>query len=669
MSTNLPPRRSTANVVKPRPQTVVLPKAVQPSGNAPARAAGQVVKPGAPVIKRPGAPVASRPAATPARAVTPAAAGKTVHPTAGAVVQPTAGIAHGSPLGERLPLGQLLIVQGVITKEQLEMALDAQAEKGGNLGSNIKALGMCTDDDILRALGRQTGMDVVDLENMEIPPEIIKKLDPPVLAETYCIVPVDFSEADNTLTVAMGDPLNLHALDELRFMLNCNVKGAVAGEPAVRAAIERYYTSQRAETLSEMLNEMGDVEMVELKDGGDENMAELEGMMNSAPVVKLLNLVLLSAIRDHSSDIHFEPYEDSFRIRYRVDGALLEMQSPPRSLALPLISRIKVMSNLNIAERRVPQDGKISLSLGGRAVDLRVSTLPTMFGESVVIRILDKSVVSLDIDRLGMSEDVKATFTDLINKPNGIVLVTGPTGSGKTTTLYACLNAVNTIDSKIITTEDPVEYELPGIIQCAVDAQIGLTYASCLRAILRQDPDKILVGEIRDVETAGIAIEAALTGHLVFSTLHTQDAPGTVARLVELGAEPYLLAATIESVIAQRLIRCICPDCKRPYHPTDEEILEIGLNEEDMAGRTFYYGAGCENCKKVGYRGRNAIYEIMRLNGRLRDLIIARKSTELLRQAAVESGMSTLRRSGLAKVFDGITTIDEVVRETLGGEE
>ncbi|MBP5232296.1 MAG: Flp pilus assembly complex ATPase component TadA [Planctomycetes bacterium] len=571
-------------------------------------------------------------------------------------------------MGERLPLGELLIQQGVITREQLEQALDAQKENGGNLGSSLKSLGLCTDEDILAAVGRQSGMDVVDLDNMEIAPDIIAKVQPPMLAETYHIVPISFDEAENTLTVAMADPLNLYALDELRFMLNCNVKGAVASETSVQAAIDKYYAAAKAESFADLLNELGTTEMTEIAEEEDVNAADLEGMANSVPVVKLLNLVLLSAIRDRSSDIHFEPYEDSFRIRYRVDGALLELQSPPRSLALPLVSRIKVMSNLNIAERRVPQDGKISLSLGGRSVDLRVSTLPTMFGESVVIRILDKTVVSLDINRLGMSEDVLATFLDLINKPNGIVLVTGPTGSGKTTTLYACLNAVNTPDSKIITTEDPVEYELPGVIQCPIHPEIDVTYAACLRAILRQDPDKILVGEIRDVETAGIAIEAALTGHLVFSTLHTQDAPGTIARMVEMGIEAYLLAATIEAVVAQRLVRCICPDCKTPYTPSDEEIMEIGMDAEEMAGRKFYYGSGCENCKKIGYRGRNAIYEIMRLNARLRDLIIARKSTEVLRQAAVESGMSTLRRSGLAKVFDGITTIEEVVRETLAGD-
>lgn len=577
------------------------------------------------------------------------------------------GIHHEVNLQSRLPLGELLVSQEVITAEQLQHALSEQKSHGGAIGSLLQDLGYCTESDILLALGRQAGMEVVDLADIEIPQEVIDKVEP-LMAETYRIIPVDYDEGAKTLTIAMADPMNMHAVDELRFLLNCNVIGAVSTEGDVRDALTKYYSTKQTESFSDLLSEINDQQLVEIQEGDELNVAELEDQANSMPVVKLLNYILLSGIKDQSSDVHFEPFEDSFRIRYRVDGALLELQSPPKSLALPLISRIKVMSNLNIAERRVPQDGKITLSLGGRTVDLRVSTLPTMFGESVVIRILDKSVVSLDINRLGMSEEVLGTFLDLIHKPNGIVLVTGPTGSGKTTTLYACLNAVNDISEKIITTEDPVEYELPGIIQCPIHAEIGVTYAACLRAILRQDPDKILVGEIRDVETAGIAIEASLTGHLVFSTLHTQDAPSTIARLVEMGIEPYLLAATIESIVAQRLVRCICPECKTPYHPTDQEAYELGLSPEDMEGRKFYYGKGCANCKNIGYRGRNAIYEILRMNSTLRDLIIQQKSTEVLRTAAVESGMFTLRKAGLMKVFDGITTIDEVVRETLGAE-
>ncbi len=576
------------------------------------------------------------------------------------------GIQHDE-FQPRLPLGEVLVTQDIITREQLDHALEEQKTIGGSIGSVLKELQYCTDEDILLALGKQAGMDVVDLSDIDIAQDVIDKIQP-MMAETYRIIPVEFDEESNSLTVALSDPMNMHALDDLRFLLNCNILGAVSTDSDISIALEKYYNTQTQESFSDLYSEMDD-DMVEIDDPDNMDTAGLEDIANSVPVVKLLNLVLLSAIKDQSSDIHFEPFEDSFRIRYRVDGALLEMQSPPKSLALPLISRIKVMSNLNIAERRVPQDGKITLSLGGKTVDLRVSTLPTMFGESVVIRVLDKTVVSLDINRLGMSEEVLNSFLDLIHKPNGIVLVTGPTGSGKTTTLYACLNAVNEISKKIITTEDPVEYELPGIIQCPIHSEIGVTYAACLRAILRQDPDKILVGEIRDVETAGIAIEASLTGHLVFSTLHTQDAPSTVARMVEMGIEPYLLAATVEAVVAQRLVRCICPECKTPYNPSDEEIYEIGLTPEEAAGRKFFYGTGCNNCKNIGYRGRNAIYEIMIMNSRLRDQIIERKSTEVLRNTAIEAGMSTLRKSGLMKVFDGITTIDEVTRETLSNAE
>lgn len=577
------------------------------------------------------------------------------------------GIHHEVSMQQRMPLGEVLVAQGVISLEQLQQALDEQKQSGGALGRIIKELGFCTESDIMVALGRQAGMEVVNLPEIDIPTEVIDMVQP-LMAETYRIIPVKYSEETKSLTIAMADPNNMHAIDELRFLLNCNVIGAVSTEDDIREALEKYYASKSNESFADLLNALGSEDTLEIRDDDDLDEAQLADQANSVPVIKLLNLVLLSGIRDQSSDIHFEPFEDSFRIRYRVDGALLELQSPPRSLALPLVSRIKVMSSLNIAERRVPQDGKITLALGGRMVDLRVSTLPTMFGESVVIRILDKTVVSLDINRLGMSEDVLETFLDLIHKPSGIVLVTGPTGSGKTTTLYACLNAVNDISQKIITTEDPVEYELPGVIQCPINADIGVTYAACLRAILRQDPDKILVGEIRDVETAGIAIEASLTGHLVFSTLHTQDAPSTIARLVEMGLEAYLLAATVESIVAQRLLRCICPECKTAYTPTEEEIYEIGMAPAEMEGRNFYYGAGCSSCKGIGYRGRNAIYEILRMNSRLRDLVIAGKSTEVLRSAAVESGMSTLRQAGLQKVFDGITTIDEVVRETLGAE-
>ncbi|MBN2711259.1 MAG: Flp pilus assembly complex ATPase component TadA [Planctomycetes bacterium] len=568
----------------------------------------------------------------------------------------------------RRPIGEILIDLGILSEEQLKQALAEQREKGGALGTVLKDLGLVSEQEMLLALGQQMGMDPIDISSMNIDQDVVMKVDR-MTAEAYKVIPVEFSEEENTLVIAMADPLNVHALDDLRFLLNCNVRGAISDEDSVRAAIDRFYGASNSESIEDLISKIGEDDMVEIgEEDGELDASTLETAANAVPVVKLLNLVLLSAIKDQSSDIHFEPFEDVFKIRYRIDGALLEMKSPPKSLALPLISRIKVMANLNIAERRVPQDGRIALSMGDKAIDLRVSTLPTMFGESVVIRVLDKTVVSLDINRLGMSEEILGQFTELIHKPNGIILVTGPTGSGKTTTLYACLNAVNDISQKIITTEDPVEYELPGIIQVPIHSDIGVTYAKCLRAILRQDPDKILVGEIRDAETAGIAIEASLTGHLVFSTLHTQDAPSTIARLVEMGIEPFLLSATIEAIVAQRLVRCICTRCKQAYTPTEEEIYEIGFSPEELADRKFYFGSGCETCKKTGYKGRNAIYEIMRMNQRLREMIIDKKSTELLRAAARESGMTDLRNAGLLKVFDGITTLEEVVRETLALE-
>jgi type IV pilus assembly protein PilB len=479
----------------------------------------------------------------------------------------------------------------------------------------------------------------------------------------YRIIPVSFE--GGVLTVAMADPLNVNAIDDLRFMLNCDVMGAVSNEQAVAAAIEKYYGGQ-TESIADLVKDIDDDDILQLREDDEiPDISKLEDMANSAPVVKLVNLVLFTAIRDQASDIHFEPFEDEFRIRYRIDGSLLEMQPPPRQLALALISRIKVMSNLDIAERRVPQDGRIPLSIAGNTVELRVSTLPTMFGESVVMRVLDRSVVSLDLDRLGLREDESQAIKELIAKPNGIVLVTGPTGSGKTTTLYSALNHINDPGLKIITTEDPVEYDLDGIIQVPIKEDIGVTYAACLRSILRQDPDKILVGEIRDVETAQIAVEASLTGHLVLSTLHTNDAPSTVTRLIEIGVEPFLLAATVEAIVAQRLVRVICTKCKEEYQPGEEGLMELNLKESDVKGRAFYYGKGCDHCNKTGYRGRSAIYEIMHVNSRIREAVIGRKSTEVVRTEAVAGGMRTLRDAGLLKIFDGLTTIEEVIKQTL----
>jgi type IV pilus assembly protein PilB len=523
--------------------------------------------------------------------------------------------------------------------------------------------GLISPEDLLNALATQHGMQMIDLSQVEASPEALKMVSVS-MAQLYRIVPVSFE--DGQLTVAMADPQNVTAIDELQFMLNCTVVGVLATPEQVSAAIDHYYGNQK-ESMSDLLSSMQgdpDMEVLSSNDTGFDA-RNIEQMVNAAPVVKFLNLVLLTAIRDQASDIHFEPFENEFKIRYRIDGTLLEIPPPPRALALALCSRIKVMSNMDIAERRVPQDNRIELNVGGNPIDLRVSTLPTYFGESVCMRVLDRSVVSLNLERLGMREEELQFFKEAIAEPNGICLVTGPTGSGKTTTLYSALNAANTPDIKIITTEDPVEYDLDGIIQCPIRSDIGVTYAACLRSILRQDPDKILVGEIRDLETAEIAVEASLTGHLVFSTLHTNDAPSTVTRLIDMGVEPFLVSATLYAVVAQRLVRTICTKCKDRYSPSEEALMEVNLRPEDVEGKEFFFGRRCENCNKTGYRGRNALYEIMKVDQRMRELIIQSKSTEVLRAEAQAGGMRTLRESGILKIFDGLTTIEEVVRETL----
>ena len=564
---------------------------------------------------------------------------------------------------ERRLLGQILIDEGLINKAQLEESLTHQGKYGGALGQILVEKGYITQEDVLLALGQQAGMEVVDLEHMEVKDDIIKKLSPS-MANIYRIVPIAFE--NNVLTVAMADPMNVNALDDLRFLLNCEVQGAVAAEKAVVDAIEHYYGSEteRIEDILEGLT--GDELMTVIEDeSGAIDISKAEEMANAPPVVKLLNLVMLTAIRDQASDIHFEPFEDEFKIRYRIDGLLLEMAPPPRQLALAVISRIKVMSNLDIAETRLPQDGRIELNIGGNPVDLRISTLPTMFGESVVMRVLDRSVVALDLERLGLQPDDLEYVRSLVNMPNGIVLVTGPTGSGKTTTLYSALNEVNDPGLKIITTEDPVEYDLEGIIQVEINEAIGVTFARCLRHILRQDPDKILVGEVRDIETAEIAIRASLTGHLVLSTLHTNDAPSAITRLLDMGVEPFLIAATTEAVLGQRLVRNICVHCKTEYEPTEEMLMQLNLTREDVREKRFFYGKGCDKCNNTGYRGRVAVFEIMMMSDRIRELLTQRASTSAIRQIAREQGMRTMRESGLLKIYDGVTTIEEVVRETL----
>ncbi len=566
-------------------------------------------------------------------------------------------------------LGQILLTRGLITEEHLNEALKRQAESHEVLGQVLLDMGVLRKDDLNSALGAQAGMPTVILDVLNIPQEVIDQVSVSI-ATIYKVVPVSFEHGE--LTVAMADPMNVNSLDDLRMMLACEVRGAVSNEEAIERALLKHYGSA-IETVESVIGEIqeqtagyGDL----FSDATETiDLDSLEEMAKSAPVRRLLNLVLLQAIKDEASDIHFEPFEDEFKIRYRIDGILYEMVPPPRHLALAISSRIKVMANLDIAERRLPQDGRIMLNIAGNPVDLRVSVLPTMFGESVVMRVLDRSLLRLDLDRIGMREHELRAFRTEIEKPNGIILVTGPTGCGKTTTLYCCLNEINTIDTKIITTEDPVEYDLEGIMQVQINTEIGLDFADCLRHILRQDPDKILVGEIRDLETAQIAVQAALTGHLVFSTLHTNDAPGAITRWVEIGVQPYLITATLEDILAQRLVRTICVKCKEEFKPSEEMLWELDLTPEQVRERTFYYGTGCGACNNTGYRGRTGIFELMVLSDHLRELIMKQVSTSVLREAAIAEGMQPLRQSGLAALYDGITSIEEVVRETLVEQE
>ncbi len=561
------------------------------------------------------------------------------------------------------PLGQILKEMGKISELDIQEALQDQKARGGAIGKILSDKGLVTDEDLRIAIAKQSGMEPVNLDEIVMTSDLLDMV-PAHVAETYQVIPVDFD--GSVLTLALADPQNVSALDDMKFMLNVDVKGALSDATSVEAALAKYY-SDRSESMESLLGSMDSGEMEVMDDSRHQmmDMDQLEKDVNAAPVVKLLNMVLLSAIKDRASDIHLEPFEKEFKIRYRVDGVLYEMMPPPIQLARAVISRVKVMSNLDIAETRLPQDGRIELNIAGRPVDLRVSTLPTMYGESVVMRVLDRGQVSLDLEQIGLRSKDLEIIRKLILKPNGIILVTGPTGSGKTTTLYSCLNEANDPMTKIITTEDPVEYNIDGIVQIPINEDIGVTYAACLRAILRQDPDKILVGEIRDLETAQIAVEASLTGHIVFSTLHTNDAPSSVIRLVDLGIEAFLLTATVEAVVAQRLVRRVCSECKEEFEPTDEVLMELELTRSDVQGRTFFYGKGCKVCNGSGYKGRIALFEIMMMSDRLRDLIMDGASTQEIQNAAREEGMQTLRDAGLIHIYDGVTTIEEVVKETI----
>jgi type IV pilus assembly protein PilB len=560
-------------------------------------------------------------------------------------------------------LGQILVDLGHLSEDQLWDVLEAQNQSPGEIIGRVAIrLGLVTESQVSEALAEQWGMQVVNLPEITVPPKVLEMV-PETMASIYKIMPISLK--NDVLTVAMADPQNVGALDDLRSFLGMEVRGAVSNPAHVQQAIERYY-SDKQESIEDVISELesGDLAEGEGKEGAFD-LGNVEELAEAAPIRKLLNMVLLLAIKDQASDIHLEPFEDEFKIRVRADGVLYEMVPPPRHLANAIVCRVKVMSNLDIAERRLPQDGRIELNVGGNQVDLRVSVLPTMFGEAVVMRILDRTVVQLDLNKIGMDPTTLSKFRQIIRRPNGIVLVTGPTGSGKTTTLYSALNELNDVETKIITTEDPIEYAIEGLVQVPINADIDVTFATVLRAILRHDPDTILVGEIRDYETAEIAIQSALTGHLVFSTLHTNDAPTAVTRLRDMGIQPFLITATVEAVLAQRLVRRICTECRTQFEPSDDLLMELQLPIAQARKYKFYYGRGCQRCNNTGYKGRSGMYEIMDINDDIRDIIVGNGSVDDMRNLSRSQGMTTLRESGLKLIFDGVTTIDEVVRETI----
>ncbi len=552
---------------------------------------------------------------------------------------------------------EIFVEQRLIDRSQVDDITSEILSSGKTIVEVLVDLGFVTEDQFYQTLATYLGTEYVDLAEFEPPAEILA-LVPSGLARMHGALPIGMN--GNAVTLALIDPLNSQIQEDLRFALGMEIYVVVASVVHVQNLIQRCYGAD-ASSLDEVLSELG----THVEFGSDStDLKAVEAEANSTPIIRYVDLVLAQAIADRASDIHFEPFEEEFKIRYRVDGALYEMAPPPIHLALPVISRIKVMSNMNIAERRLPQDGRIQLTTAGRQVDLRVSSLPTQYGESVVLRVLDRSTVNLSLKALGMPDYIYNYILETIEKPNGIFIVTGPTGSGKTTTLYACINQINTIDSKILTAEDPVEYDIEGIVQVPIQESIGLNFARVLRAFLRQDPDRIMVGETRDVETAQISIQASLTGHLVFTTLHTNDAPGAITRLIDMGVEPFMISASIEAVLAQRLIRKICQKCRTPYEPNEAVLSQLGLSPHDIGDKNFYYGKGCDACNHTGYKGRKGIYELLNVTDPIRELINERAPSVVLRQKAIELGMQTLRQDGLRSIYDGETTIEEVLKYT-----
>jgi type IV pilus assembly protein PilB len=556
-------------------------------------------------------------------------------------------------------VAEFFVEQRVLQPSQAEDVLTEADLNGKSIAQAMVDSGFVDEYGFYQTIADALGTDFINLTGREIAPEILRLI-PSGLARLHGALPIEMS--GNLLRVALVDPIDLRAAEDLRFALGKDIQVVVSPTEQIENRIKEHYgtdTSSMAEILKQ-LGEAGD--LLQLREG--DATAAVEAEANATPIIRFVDLILYQAIQDRASDIHFEPFENEFKIRYRVDGALYEMSPPPRHLALPVISRVKVMASMNIAERRLPQDGRIQKNIAGRSIDLRVSTLPTQFGESLVLRVLDRTTVNLDLEALGMPDYIHDFLLEMINRPNGIFIATGPTGSGKTTTLYSCLRKINTIDSKLLTAEEPVEYDLEGIVQVPVNEAIGLTFARVLRAFLRQDPDRIMVGETRDLETAQIAIQASLTGHLVFTTLHTNDAPGAVTRLIDMGVEPFLISSTLEAVLGQRLLRSICAQCRTAYQPSEALLMELDVSRRDIGAKQFFYGKGCDACNNTGYKGRKGIYELLKITDPLRELINERAPTVTLKQKAVELGMVTLRQDGLRSIFAGDTTIEEVLRYT-----
>ena len=668
----------------PAPPAAAKPAGTMPPAQgvrpaAPGQPTGQpTVKPtGQPTVKPTGQPnPAVKPTGQPAPAggTKPAVAPQPTKPAAAAPLpaaplgkpQPARRKAAADNSGGRRKLGQVLVDLGFLDDDQLWDLLEEARNSGNQVGQVAITRGLLNQDQLYQALAEQQGIKLVNLIEVKPTAEALT-LVPETMAVVYKVLPLNYK--DKVLTIAVSDPAHMGAADDLRNLLSLNEVVVWLAHPEAMDEVLKKCYAGKEESLVDLIKQLESNSDIGGGRGGGHSSIDLESMMElaeSAPVRKLINMVFLMGIKDRASDIHFEPFEDEYKLRMKCDGVLYELVPPPRQLANAISSRIKVMSNLDITERRLPQDGRIELTVGGARIDMRVSILPTMFGESIVIRILDKSNVNLSLGSTGMPQHLIDQFREVIAKPNGIILVTGPTGSGKTTTLYAALSELNVIEDKIITTEDPVEYEIEGLVQCQINHEIGLDFASALRAILRQDPDKILVGEIRDLETAQIAVQASLTGHIVFSTLHTNDAPSTITRMRDMGLDPFLITATVEAILAQRLVRKVCSNCKELFNPSPDLLMELQMSPEQAAGKPFYYGRGCEKCNNSGYKGRMAIHELMIMTDPIRDKISSNASTDELRLCAINVGhMETLRDCGLRAIHAGLTTIEEIVRETI----